>query len=218
VNVEQARHDGAWGQVLRWAGAADERNPDLWRSGRADAREEALRRLGRWAEANGARAAAREAEARSRPARAVRARFGHALELTGLDLPAMARPGDPVTVRFAWRLAEDASRDYAVRIRLVGSRRGGELAWEHEIGASHGTTRWAPGERVHEAVTFAVPGDVPAGTYAVRVGVRERPAGPTLRVGGTDLPAGRRSVVAGTLTIGPALTAAPAPPAPLPHP
>jgi hypothetical protein len=53
---------------------------------------------------------------------------------------------------------------------------------------------------VYEAVTLVVPDDVPAGIYSM-VGVRERPTGRSLRVGDSDLPAGRRSVLGGMLTL-----------------
>jgi hypothetical protein len=200
-DVEQARQDGAWGEVLRWVDAADEGPPDIWHSDRADAREQALQRLERSAEASRAHAEGAAAELRSRPARTVRARFGRALELTGLDLPPTAHPGDAVTVRFGWRLSRPAPRDYAVQIRLVGPVR--ELGWEHAIGARYHTARWAPGERVYETVIVTVPEDAPPGTYSIRIGVREKPTGTALRIGDSDLPAGRRSVLAGTLTVGP---------------
>jgi hypothetical protein len=198
-DVERAYHDGAWGEVLRWAAAADESQPAVWRSGRAAAREEALRRLGPPDAARIARAEADAAEARSRPVRAVHAGFEGPLELTGLDLPATARPGEPVTVRYGWRLRAGARQNYAVRVRLVAPGR--EFVWEHTIGAGHGTARWAPGEQVYETVTLTVPDDTPAGTYAVRLGTWELATGQTLKVGDSDLPKARRSVLAGTLTV-----------------
>jgi 4-amino-4-deoxy-L-arabinose transferase-like glycosyltransferase len=198
--LAQARADGAWGEVLRWATEAASADPDFWRSGRTEARAEALARLGRDADAAAARAAAARVEAERRPARAVRARFGEALELTGVELPATVRRGEPLVVRYAWRALRRSAVDYAAFVRLQGPGR--LLFDDHLLGGSYGTSWWDDAERAVETRRLVLPADAPPGTYRLKVGVWRPETGSRLRLTATDLPdRDRHAAVVGTITV-----------------
>ena len=119
LDVERAAADQAWEEVVRWAEQADAVPEGLWRRGRMDRWAEALDRLGR-------RDAATAIRLRSVPAPALptRIRFGEALDLVGVDLPREVRPGDTVTVRYHWRLAQSLRQDYWAFLHVRGLKGG----------------------------------------------------------------------------------------------
>jgi hypothetical protein len=199
VAVARARADGAWEEVIRWAQAAEAESPALWRSGRLEARVDALRRLGRVADVAGLQAAAARAEAAQQPVRRLHARFDNGLELTGVALPGVARRGERVSLRYAWRASRRPGVDFTAFVHLEGQGR--RLIHDHVLGGEFGTSRWWDGERVVETLPLIVPADAPPGTYHVRVGVWRPETGRRARVEVSYLPHDRTAVAVGTLEI-----------------
>jgi 4-amino-4-deoxy-L-arabinose transferase-like glycosyltransferase len=197
--LARARADEAWGEVIRWAEQAAAAEPDFWRSGRAEGQAEALARLGRDADAAAARVEAARLEAERRPARAVRARFGDVLELTGVELPATVRRGERVVMRYAWRALRRMRVDYAAFVHLQGPGR--LLLDDHALGDDYGTSWWDEGERTEETRRFVVPADAPPGPYRLKIGVWWPETRSRLRLTATDLPGQRDGVLVGTITV-----------------
>jgi hypothetical protein len=198
--LAQARADGAWREAIRWSAEADAAAPDFWRSGRTEARAEALARLGQAADAAAARGEAARAETERRPARSVRARFGDTLELTAVGLPERVRRGEPVVVRYGWRALHRLPVDYAAFVRLQGPGR--LLLDDHTLGGGFGTSWWDDGERTVETRRIVVPADAPPGLYQLKIGVWRPEAKARLRLTASDLPGSdRHAVVVGTITV-----------------
>jgi hypothetical protein len=196
IEVERARADQAWIAVLHWVDEADSRHPELWRSGRAEARAEALKRLGRAKEAEAARRAAVPP-----PIPAVHARFDDKLELIGVALPAQARPGEAVRVRYAWQALQPMRATYSASVHVNGPD--GVLIRDHRLGGDFGTLHWRPGERVEERLLLRIPADAPPGAYRVKVGVGRADTARPLTVRDADHPHDRHGVIVGTLIVEP---------------
>jgi Dolichyl-phosphate-mannose-protein mannosyltransferase/F5/8 type C domain len=195
VDVERATTDMAWEEVVRWAEEADARPEGLWRRRRFERWADALDRLGRTDAARTVRL--RPAPVPTHP---TRIRFGDALELVGVDLPAEARPGDQVTVRYYWRVAQPLPHDYWAFLHVRGF--GKARNQDRPIGAwDFGTSRWSPGEEVRQTVTFSVPPNTPPGAYPLHTGVWLPWTGKQLRASAPDLPIVRRAVLVGSLTV-----------------
>jgi hypothetical protein len=161
--LQQAWADGAWTEVLRWADVADVQEPTVWRSGRAAARAAALEALGRPGEA----AAVRAGVAR-RPS-PLHIGFGDEVELLALDVPSAARPGESVTVRWAWRALRRMRDDYAgiLHLDLDGARV--RFSQAQRLGHAFGSSSWTLGERIEESFTLTIPADAAPGAYRARV-------------------------------------------------
>jgi hypothetical protein len=193
--LDRAHADGAWHEVIHMAELLDLDPEAGWRAGRLVAWADALEQLRRPAEAAAVRA--RPDPVPERPARVV---FGSDLELTGIDGPPEARAGDTVSVSYHWRLVGTTAYDYWVFLHLPGLPGGNKF--DRPVGTPrHGPSRWAPGERIRQTVTFTVPSDAPPGVYPLRVGVWFPSSGRRLRVASSDLPQARRAVTVGTLVV-----------------
>jgi hypothetical protein len=194
--LDRAAKDGAWHEVVRLAELIDAAPDTMWRAGRMAKWAEALERLGRPAEA---------ARIRARPeppaARTVQVRFGRELELVGIDGPAEARPGDVVRLRYHWRRRDPSAADYWVFLHTSGLPGSNGQADQVVGGPDYGSSQWAPGERIHQTVTFTVPPDAAPGVYPLRLGVWLPSTGRRLRVVSSDLPQGTHAVDIGTLTV-----------------
>jgi hypothetical protein len=191
--VVRARKDGAWWEVVRWAGLAESVSPPFWRSGRDDAIAEARRQLG------GA-AAGMVVERPPLPTRRVSARFGREIELMGVDLPSQVHPGETVEVRYHWRALSRLPEDYWAFVHVQGP--GHELNQDHVLGRpTFGTSHWEAGEEASVAVPLVMPPDARPGPYRIRVGVWLPETGKRLRVTETDLPHAPRSVDIGAMTV-----------------
>jgi hypothetical protein len=196
--VLQAGADHAWTQVLRWADLAETERPEFWISSRPAARAAALEALGRADEARAVRAAAAQHASSS-----FRVRFGRDVELVALHLPAEARPGDTITISYAWRAVRPLPADYfaSVEFRTKEARR--PFGHAHRMGGTFGTSRWPSGERIEEQITVVIPEDTAPGPYRVRVAVSAPGHVQRLRVGDADLPHGERFAMVGTLILTP---------------
>jgi dolichol-phosphate mannosyltransferase len=205
--VRQAQADHAWTEVLRWAEVADAEHPELWRSGRIEARAEALDALGRRDEAAAVRAAGA-----GRPPAAFHVAFGDEIEIIGLDMPAFVHAGDVVPIRWTWRALRAMRDDYAVVVYLdheTTHRRFGD-AWK--LGGAFGTSVWMSGERVEHRVALQVPPDATRGSYRVHVVVRPVHATRPLRLTALEgRHGGRYTARLGTLTVAQGGMGTPAP-------
>jgi hypothetical protein len=193
--VSRARQDGAWSEVERWTALAEAAHPGLWRAGRDTARVEALRALGHRSDADGL--ARRPPPA---PGRRLDVEFGPGLGLVGVDLPARACPGEPLTFAGHWVSRGRLAGDHAAFVHLVGPGRR-RLNLDHHLGEGYPTSRWDPGERVRQAVSLTLPPGTPPGRYRVRVGVWLPASGRRLRVTRTDQPREGRSVEVAVLEV-----------------
>ncbi len=195
VAVERARTDAAWTEVVRWATAADAAAEESWRAGREAALAEALEHLGQ-ADA----AAAVRARPAPVPSRPLQAQFGQILDLEGIDFPAVAHPGETVTVRYYWRLRDATGYDYWAFLHISGLA-ATRVNHDQPIGTpGFPLPRWAVGERVRQTVTFTVPPDAAPGAYPVRMGVWLPSTGKRLRVAAA-VPVAHRELDVGPLTI-----------------
>ena len=193
--LEGARRAGAWLEVIRFAELIDPEPDPEWRAGRLEAWAQALDHLGRTTEA-----AAIRARPAPIPARPVRVRFGPDLELTGIDGPAAVRPGGTARMSYHWHLLDASTHDYWVFLHVRGLPAG--RSHDQPVGAfRYGLSRWAPGERVRQSVTLAIPPDTPPGSYLLRLGVWLPSTGRRLRILSSDLPQARRAVTIGTLVV-----------------
>jgi hypothetical protein len=194
--LDRAAKDGAWREVVRLAELIDADPDTMWRAGRMAKWAEALERLGRPAEA---------ARIRARPeppaVRTVQVRFGRELELVGIDGPSEAKPGDAVRLRYHWRRRDPSAADYWVFLHTSGLAGSNGQADRVVGGPDYGASQWAPGERIHQTVTFTVPPDAAPGVYPLRLGVWLPSTGRRLRVVSSDLPQGTHAVDIGTLTV-----------------
>ena len=191
--VLRARRDGSWSEVVRWVELAESSRPEFWRSGREEALAEARRHLG---EAGVTTPMGRP----SPPSRRVSARFGRELELRGIDLPAKARPGQAIEVRYYWRALSHLSEDYWAFVHVQGP--GLELNQDHVLGTStFGTSRWEAGEETAQSVPLQIPRDAPPGQYRIKLGVWLPETGKRLRVTETDFTHVPRSVDIGTVAV-----------------
>src|SRR5262249_21033246 len=199
IEVARARKEGAWQALMPWAQQADMENAEFWRSGRIEARLEALVHLGRRSEAEALRAEAVRAEASRRPEQSLRARFENGIELTGVTLPAAGRRGQQLLVRFGWRATRRVPEDYTVFVHLDSPGR--RLIQDHVLGGGFGTSQWAPGERTVETLPLAIAEDATPGVYRVRVGLWQPSSRRRMGVVETDLPHDRVGVITGTVTV-----------------
>jgi hypothetical protein len=196
ASLDRAAMDGAWLEVVRFAELLEAEPGTMWRAGRLAKWAEALERLGRSTEAAAIRARPEPA-----PARPVRVQFGRELELVGIDGPSEARPGETVQLGYHWRRGDPSAHEYWVFLHPVGMPGSYGRADQVVGGPDYGPSRWAPGERIRQTVTFTVPPDTAPGTYPLRVGVWLPYTGRQLSVLSSDLPQRPRDITIGTLTV-----------------
>ena len=161
--LQQAWADGAWTEVLRWADVADVQEPAVWRSGRAAARAAALEALGRSGEAAVVRASVAE---RPFP---LHVGFGDEVQLLALDAPPTARPGEAVTVRWAWRALRSMRDDYSGVLHLDQDGTRARFSHTQRLGHAFGSSWWAVGERIEETFRLTIPPDAVPGAYRLRL-------------------------------------------------
>ena len=193
--LDRSRSDGAWLEVTRVAELIDAQPDAAWRAGRFDAWIEALEQLGRPTEA-----AAVRARPEPIPTRSVRVRFGHDLELTGVDDPPEARPGQTVRMNYYWRLLATTAFDYWAFLHIGGLPSGGN---HDQLLGAYESSHWAAGERVRQTVTITVPPGTAPGTYPLRVGVWLPSTGRRLHILASDVPQMRRTASLGSLVVVP---------------
>jgi hypothetical protein len=137
---------------------------------------EPLRRLRDLYQQHGAPAAAerlahRLADEYAPPVRA-EARFGRVVRLLGYGLePPAPRAGDELALAYYWQALAPAAENLAVFVHFV---RDGEIRFQQDhqpLDGRHPTSRWVAGELVRERARIRLPRTLPAGEYAIEVGL-----------------------------------------------
>lgn len=98
------------------------------------------------------------------------ARYGDAIALQRVDVPAEAAPGETVPILLWWQTDAPLPVDYSVSVFLLDST--GALRTQHDSFPAQGrapTSAWSPGEPVFDAHPLALPADLPPGDYTVGV-------------------------------------------------
>ncbi len=99
--------------------------------------------------------------------------FGDKLALTGFEMPSALPAGaDNLPLTLYWQGRGDMREVYSVFVHLVDAA--GNVVAQHDgipANGSEPTTGWAVGEYITDPVAISLPADMPAGEYAVVVGV-----------------------------------------------
>lgn len=107
------------------------------------------------------------------PPRPLGVEFDEGIVLAGYDLePALAEPGEVVTLTLYWAADGTPSRDYQVFVHLVGE--GPEPVAQADgppLEGDYPTGMWEAGERIVDPRPIVLPPDLPAGAYRIRVGL-----------------------------------------------
>ena len=83
-----------------------------------------------------------------------------------------ARPGEPLPVALRWRVLGKIDAYYSVFVKLLDAGGNTVSGWDGQPRDGDAPTLlWVPGEMVEDLVTLAVPAGLPAGEYAVEVGM-----------------------------------------------
>lgn len=106
------------------------------------------------------------------PARRDGTRWNTGITLTGYDL---IRPritaGDGVQITLYWTTDTDLRDNLSIFVHIINEA--GEIVAQQDRIPAIGerpTTGWAPGETITDRYAIPVPGDLPAGSYQIRVG------------------------------------------------
>jgi hypothetical protein len=126
----------------------------------------------------------------SRPPRQrVDYQFGSAIRLVGYDVDLTAAPtsggsqGGTITVTLHWQAVAAPETDLVVFVHLLDQ--GGHLAAQHDGAPRHGeypTWAWREKDQVPDTHRLALPPDLPAGDYTLRVGLYQRGDGTRIPV------------------------------------
>jgi 4-amino-4-deoxy-L-arabinose transferase-like glycosyltransferase len=98
--------------------------------------------------------------------------LGDTIALIGYDLEGPASPGNTLTLRLYWSASGPINEDYTVFVHLVD--RHGELWAQHDgqpRSNTYPTGLWDKGEIIEDELGLALPADIPAGNYEMRVGM-----------------------------------------------
>jgi len=117
------------------------------------------------------------------------ARFGDAITLVGVQVPAEARPFESVVVLARWRVERPIDEDWTGVLSIVGPCKDARCdaptvtkIEQRPLRGLYPTTVWAPDERVVTMMQLAVPPTVMNGTYEIRMGWKETASGTLLPV------------------------------------
>ncbi len=106
------------------------------------------------------------------PAHAINATFGEHIALRGYDGPAVAAPGETITLTLHWEALRAPDGDFTVFVHLWRPGDSAPLA-QHDSSPRAGwypTTVWQAGDRIPDAHPLAIPADLPPGEYPLWVG------------------------------------------------
>ncbi|NOZ49841.1 MAG: hypothetical protein GXP37_07295 [Chloroflexi bacterium] len=107
------------------------------------------------------------------PALSLQQRFGDAIELLGVDLPADSwRPGDEIDITFYWQTASRLPTDYQLFVQLLDAD--GHWAAGYDLpagGIGWPTSAWEPRQPLSQMVTFPLPADLHPGIYTLITGL-----------------------------------------------
>jgi hypothetical protein len=119
------------------------------------------------------------------------------------DLPATARPGEPLTVDLTWRALGKIDAYYSVYVKLLDAGGNAVASWDGQPrdGAAP-TLLWVPGETVEDRVILGIPANAAPGDYLLEVGMyRAADLARCLTLDGDGVPVDR--VVLGILQVRP---------------
>ncbi len=114
--------------------------------------------------------------------------LGGGVELLGCAAPEIAPAGDALSLDCYWRALGELPPDrYVGFLHLIDPATGGPAAQDdHALGReSYPLNAWQPGEVIRERFTLAIPPDLPAGDYPLRLGVYTWPSLTRLTVPGS---------------------------------
>jgi hypothetical protein len=109
----------------------------------------------------------------------VRVNFGDKLALLGYDVNARVfRPGETIRVTLYWQTLGQLAQDYNVFAHLADAS-GNVVAANDGLPYTQPkrTTRWMPGQAMHEVRSLELPVGVPAGLYGIELGVFDETEG-----------------------------------------
>jgi hypothetical protein len=90
----------------------------------------------------------------------------------GAGLVRVARAGDVLSVRLAWRATDRPAADYTVFLHLAAADE--RILAQHDaqpLGGTYPTSIWEAGEVVVETVSLSIPADAAPGAYALWMGM-----------------------------------------------
>ncbi len=93
------------------------------------------------------------------------------VQLLGYDLQGELTPGGQLTLILYWRVESTIPVSYKVFVHLIGADgRPAAQGDDFPMGGARPTTSWQPGETLIDTYTIALPQDLPAGDYPLRIG------------------------------------------------
>ncbi len=110
--------------------------------------------------------------------------FGARIRLLGYDV-GLLQPGQPLDVTLYWQSLATLDDDYLVFVHVLDES--GAIVAQVDEGPQQGgypTSLWIAGEIVADRHTLALPGDLPAGSYRLRIGFYRQENGDYLAVNG----------------------------------
>jgi hypothetical protein len=125
--------------------------------------------------------------------------FTNGLQLAWTPVDIEARPGDALALALDWSAPPGGAPERRCTVFLHGLRADGSLAFGRDSEPGNGlrpTDGWRAGEQVREWRGALLPADLPAGEYALQVGLYD-----TLTGGAIAASDGRDSVAVGRLIV-----------------
>jgi hypothetical protein len=115
------------------------------------------------------------------PAAPIQARFGDQIQLTAVNAPTTASPGDTVPVSLYWEALRRPADDYVVFIHLLNEA-GEWVAGSDQkpFQGQYTTLAWLPGEIVPDNHNLLLPPDLSPGDYRLNVGLYQPESGQRL--------------------------------------
>jgi 4-amino-4-deoxy-L-arabinose transferase-like glycosyltransferase len=110
--------------------------------------------------------------------------FGGSIRLLGYDVGTL-QAGQPLTVTLYWQSLSELDEDYLVFVHVLD--KAGTIVTQVDEGPQQGgysTSLWVAGEVIADRHTLALPGDLPAGNYRLRIGFYRQENGAYLAVNG----------------------------------
>jgi 4-amino-4-deoxy-L-arabinose transferase-like glycosyltransferase len=100
------------------------------------------------------------------------ARFGEAIELVAVELPAEVTPGTLLPVQLYWKVLAPVPRDYTVFVHVLDGA--GKMAAQLDRppgGGTSPTSSWRPGTYLRDTYPVTLPPGLASGRYRVRMGL-----------------------------------------------
>jgi hypothetical protein len=132
----------------------------------------------------------------------VAANFGDRAELTGVELPAEAQPGDTIKMRLAFENRQVLDQAYKVFVHLRGSDNSVMAQADRVLcDMTLNEADWRPGDILVDEYELAIPAETQPGDYPVVIGFYQEATGARLPVVASDLEHDGDGVTIGTLHV-----------------